>query len=57
MTNMFPPAAESRQTDDTGIMDLPPFPVMSYDQYNAADGSNNPSDLGIAEDKPPISLK
>jgi len=30
---------------------------MSYDEYDAADGSNNLSDLGGAEGKPPISLK
>jgi hypothetical protein len=30
---------------------------MSYDEYDAADGSDDLSDLGSAEAKPPISLK
>ena len=30
---------------------------MSYDEYDAADGSDDSSDLGVAEGKLPISLK
>jgi hypothetical protein len=30
---------------------------MSYDEYDAAEESDNSSDLGSAEGKPPISLK
>ena len=53
----FKPAAELRKTYVAGIADLPPLPEMSYDECNADDESDNSSDLGGAEGKPPISLK
>jgi len=36
---------------------LPPLPDISYDQYNAEYEIDDSSDLGGAENKPPISLK
>jgi hypothetical protein len=44
-------------TDGAGIAHLPPCPEISYNEYDAADESDNSSNLGGAEDKPPISLK
>jgi len=38
-------------------VDLPPLPEISYDEYDADDESDNSSDLGSAEGKPPVSLK
>jgi len=38
-------------------VDWPPLPEMSYYEYEAADDSDDLSDLGSAEGKPPISLK
>ena len=45
------------RTDVAGIADLPPLPVISYDQSDADYESDNSSDLGGAEGKAPISLK
>jgi len=56
-TKGFQPPEELRKTDVTGIVDLPSLPEMSYNEYDAADESNNLLDLGGAEGKPPISLK
>jgi len=56
-TKWFQPPVEPRKVDGVGIMDLPPLPGISYDDYNAADESNDSSDLGVAEGKPPITLK
>jgi hypothetical protein len=36
---------------------MPSLPDMSYDEYDAVDESQDSSDLGSAEGKPPISLK
>jgi hypothetical protein len=33
------------------------LPELSYDQYDGADESDDSSDLGCAEEKPPIGLK
>jgi len=52
----FQPAAEPRTTYVTGIAKLPPLAEMSEDKYDAAEESDNLSDLGGAEGKPPISL-
>jgi len=48
---------ELRKTVVTRIADLPPFPEISYDEYDEDDGSDDFSDLGGAEVKPPVSLK
>ena len=56
-TKRFQPPAEPRKTDIPGILDLPPFPEISYYEYDVADESNDSSDLGGAGGKPPISLK
>jgi len=53
----FQPPAELRKIDDIRIAELPPLPEMSYDDYDADDESNNLSDLGGAEGKPPVNLK
>jgi hypothetical protein len=53
----FQPPAESQKTDFAAIADLPPLQGMSSNEYHAADESDNLSDLGSAEGKPPISLK
>jgi hypothetical protein len=52
-TNRFQPQAEPRKRDVAGIADLPPLPEMSYDEYHAADESDDCLDSG----KPPLSLK
>jgi hypothetical protein len=56
LTKRFQPPAELRKRDVAGIADLPPLPEMSYDECDAADVSDNSSDLGGAEGKPPIRL-
>ena len=38
-------------------MDLPPLPEKSYDEYDADVESDDSSDLGGAQGKPPVSLK
>jgi len=48
---------EQWKTDVAVSADLRPLPEMSYNEYDAADESNDSSDLGGAEGKPPISLK
>jgi hypothetical protein len=40
-----------------GIADLPPLPLISYDEHDADYECDNLSDLGGAEGKAPISLK
>jgi hypothetical protein len=42
-------ATEPHRTDITGIPDLPPLPVISYDEFDAEAGSDDSSDLGGAE--------
>ena len=49
--------AEPRETDVTRIAELPPLLELSYDEYDADDESDDPSDLGGAEGKPPVGLK
>ena len=56
-TKRFQPPAEPWKTDVAGIADLPPLPELSYDENDAAEESDDSSDLGGAEGKPPISLK
>jgi hypothetical protein len=56
-TNSFLPPAEERITDTAWIADLPPLPEICYDEYDADDKSDDLSDLGSAEGKPPNSLK
>ena len=56
-TKTFLLPAEPRKTDVTRIADLPPSPEVSYDEYDADDESEDSSDLGGAEGKPPVSLK
>jgi len=56
-TKRFQPPAETRNPDVAGIADLPPLLEISYNEYDAADGGDDSSDLGSAEGKPPISLK
>jgi hypothetical protein len=53
----FQPPAERRKPGVVEIANMPPFPKMFYEEYDAADESTNLSDLGGAEGKPPISLK
>jgi hypothetical protein len=38
-------------------VDLPPLREISYEEYDADDQSDDSSDLGGAEGKPPVSLK
>jgi len=56
-TNQFLPPAELPRRDVARIEDLPPWPEISYTKYDANDESDNFSDLGCAECKPPVSLK
>jgi hypothetical protein len=49
--------AKPRKNDVAGIGDMPPLPDMSYDENDVADESDDWSDLGGTEGKPPISLK
>jgi hypothetical protein len=56
-TKRFQPPAEQWTTDVAAIVDMPSLPDMSYDEYDAVDESQDSSDLGGAEGKPPISLK
>jgi len=53
----FRPPVQQRKTDVAGIADFPPLPEMTYNNYDAADESDNSSDLGGAEGQPPIDLK
>jgi hypothetical protein len=53
----FLPPTERRKTDVARIADLPPLPDISYHKYDADDESDDLSDLGGAEGKPPVSLK
>jgi len=56
-TKRFEPPAEPRKTDVAGIAELPPLLERSCNKYDAADESDDSSDLGGAESNPPISLK
>jgi len=56
-TKRFQPAAEPRRTDVAWIVDLPPLPDISYDEFDADHESDDLSDFGGAEVKAPISLK
>jgi len=56
-TKRFLTPAESQKGDVARIADLPPFPEISYDEYDADDESDDSSNLGGAEGKPPVSLK
>jgi hypothetical protein len=56
-TKRFQPPPAPRITDVSGIADLSPLPELSYDEYDAAEESDDSSDLGGAEGKAPISLK
>jgi len=56
MTRFLLPA-EPWKTDVARIVDLPPLPEISYDNYYADDESDNLSDLGGAVGKPSVSLK
>jgi len=51
-TKRFQPPAEPRKTDVAGIADLPPLPELSYDEFDAAEESDNSLDLGGAEGIP-----
>jgi len=53
----FQPPAELWKIMVPGIRELPPLPKISYDDYDADDESDHPSDLSGAEGKPPASLK
>ena len=56
-TKKFQPPAHLPKTHVAGIADLPPFTELSNDKYDVAVESDDSSDLGGAEGKPPISLK
>jgi hypothetical protein len=56
-TKRFLPPAEQWIPGVAAIVDMPSLPDMSYDEYDAVDESQDSSDLGSAEGKPPISLK
>jgi len=56
-TKRFQPPAEPYKTDVVGITDMLPLPGLSYMESDAAEVSDDSSDLGGAEGKPPISLK
>jgi len=56
-TKRFQPPVSPRKTDVAGIVDFPPLPEISYENYDADDESDDTSDLGSTEGKPPISLK
>jgi hypothetical protein len=56
-TKQFQPAAEPRRTDVAGIVDWPPLPEISYDQFDADYESDHLSDLGGAEGKATTCLK
>ena len=55
-TKRFQPPAEPQKTDVAGIADVPPLPEMCYDEYDAADGSDDLLDKGGADCKHPLSL-
>jgi len=47
------PPAQSRKPEVAGIADMAQLPEMSEDEYDAAEESNDLSDLCVAEGKPP----
>jgi hypothetical protein len=53
----FLPPTEKPKTDDARIVDLPSSPEISYNEYDADDVSNDSSDLGGAECKPPVGMQ
>jgi hypothetical protein len=53
----FLPPAEPRKTDVPRIADLPPLLDISSDESDADNESDDSLDLGVAEGKPPVSLK
>jgi len=56
-TGQFLLPVEPRNTDVARIVDLPQLPQISYNDYDADDGSDDLLNLGGAEGKPPVSLK
>ena len=56
-TKEFQPPAEPRKTDVSVIAEWPQLLEMSYNDYDADDESDNSPDLGITDDKQPVSLK
>jgi len=56
-TRRFQAPAELRKPDAAGIADFPQVPELSYDEYDTAEESDDLSDLGGAQGKPPNSLK
>jgi hypothetical protein len=55
--NRFVLPAETWKSAVRGIADLAPLPELTYNEYDAADESDNSSGWGSVECKPPISLK
>ena len=53
----FLPPAELQKTDIARIVDLPPLPEISYNNYDADDESDILLDFSSAERKPPVSQK
>jgi len=56
-TKRFQPPAELRTTNVAGIVDLPPLPEITRDDYDSDDERGDSSDLGGAEGQLPICLK
>jgi len=56
-TKRSQPAATPRRTDAEAIADWPPFPEISYDEFDADYKSDDLSHLGGAAGKAPIILK
>jgi len=56
-TKRFLPPADPRKKDVARIVELPPWPEISYDEYDANNESDNSLDLGSAEGQSPVSLK
>jgi hypothetical protein len=46
-----------RRTDVAEILDLPPFPDISYDEFDADAEIDDSADFDKAEGKAPITLK
>jgi len=51
----FQPQAELRKIDVSGIVELPPLPEISSDNYDADEETENSSDFGSADGKLPSS--
>jgi len=56
-TKRFQPVAEPGRADVDGIANLPPWPEISYDEYDAEYESDDSLNLGGAEGKARISFK